>query len=220
MEEEGFGDSSPLEGGSPDPNGGLTKHSFTRFYIGLGMYVTSIIFGTWKTSWGVEISGFESLQMSFNHVEEWPWEFANQVSLNQELMGWSFWSSLIGTTNWMFWDCFSIVVLASVVATLCFLISFKPFSTWILFALANSSQAIITACFFALFTQVIRKNGRGKIFGLWSAGLALAAACGPFISSLVVRFNINLPYLIAACITMASGLFYIYLYRKFGQKVN
>ena len=115
MEEEGFGDSSPLEGGSPDPNGGLTKHSFTRFYIGLGMYVTSIIFGTWKTSWGVEISGFESLKMSFNHVEEWPWEFANQVSLNQELMGWSFWSSLIGTTNWMFWDCFSIVVLASVV---------------------------------------------------------------------------------------------------------
>ena len=107
--EEAFGD------GSPDPDGGLTKHSFTRFYIGLGMYVTSIIFGTWKTSWGVEISGFESLEVSFSHVENWPWEFADQVSLNQELMGWSFWSSLAGTTNWMFWDCFSIVVLASVV---------------------------------------------------------------------------------------------------------
>ena len=113
--DEGFGDGGPLEGGNPDPDGGLTNHSFTRFYIGLGMYVTSIIFGTWKTSWGVEISGFESLQMSFNHVEEWPWEFANQVSLNQELMGWSFLSSLVGTTNWMFWDCFSIAVLASVV---------------------------------------------------------------------------------------------------------
>ena len=107
--EEAFGD------GSPDPDGGLTKHSFTRFYIGLGMYVTSIIFGTWKTSWGVEISGFESLEVSFSHVENWPWEFADQVSLNQELMGWSFWSSLAGTTNWMFWDCFSIVVLALVV---------------------------------------------------------------------------------------------------------
>ncbi len=104
-------------------------------------------------------------------------------------------------------------------AILCFLIPLKPFSTWILFALANSSQAIITACFFALFAQIIPKNGQGKIFGLWNAGLALACACGPFISSLLVTLNINLPYTLAACITIASGLYYIQWYKKFGQKV-
>lgn len=105
-------------------------------------------------------------------------------------------------------------------AILCFLIPFKQFSIWILFALANSSQAIITACFFALFAQIIPKNGLGKIFGLWNAGLALASACGPFLSSLLVTLNINLPYTLSACITMASGLFYIYWYRNFGKKVN
>ena len=105
-------------------------------------------------------------------------------------------------------------------AILSFLIAFTPFSVWILFALSNSSQAIVTACFFALFAQIVPKNGQGKIFGLWNAGFALASACGPFLSSLLVTLNINLPYLIAASIILTFGLYYIKWYKKFGKIVT
>lgn len=104
-------------------------------------------------------------------------------------------------------------------AILSFLVAFKPFSIWLLFAMANASQAIITACFFALFAHIVPKNGQGKIFGLWNAGFALAATCGPFLSSLLVSFEINLPYLFAACIILASGFYYIKWYKKFAKKI-
>ena len=99
-------------------------------------------------------------------------------------------------------------------AVLLFLIAFKSYWAWPLMAVANLTQAIVTACFFTLFAQLVPAEGQGKIFGSWNAGFALASSLGPFLASIFVRFQINLPYLIAAAILIVTGIYYLLWYKK------
>lgn len=100
------------------------------------------------------------------------------------------------------------------VAILLFLIAFKAYWAWPLMAIANLTQAIVTACFFTLFAQLVPPEGQGKIFGSWNAGFALASSLGPFLASILVSFQINLPYLIAALILIITGVYYLIWYKK------
>ncbi|MCP5503715.1 MAG: MFS transporter [Chlamydiales bacterium] len=104
-------------------------------------------------------------------------------------------------------------------AVLLFLIAFRSYWTWPLMAIANLTQAIVTACFFTLFAQLVPPEGQGKIFGSWNAGFALASSLGPFLASIFVRFQINLPYLIAAAILIITGIYYLLWYRKKGSSL-
>ena len=79
-------------------------------YIGIGAYLVSLLLGTWMTSWGFSLSGFEALQTSVDLFLDWPGMFSSTVAFNQELSGLSFGTSLVLTLNWFLWDCLPLML--------------------------------------------------------------------------------------------------------------
>ena len=83
---------------------GYSRGQAISLYVGIGAYLCSMMLGTWRTSWGEELSGTQALRLSFEMVTTWPAEFISTVGFNMEFYGWSLGTSTIGTLNWMLWD--------------------------------------------------------------------------------------------------------------------
>ena len=107
-----------------------------------------------------------------------------------------------------------IPLILSGVSVFCFLFTFRSYTIWPLLAIANFTQSMVTACFFGMFARLVPAKNHGKIFGAWNAGFALASTLGPFLSGIFVRFQINLPYVIASIIMIATAIYYLIWYRK------
>lgn len=107
-----------------------------------------------------------------------------------------------------------IPLVLSGVSVFCYLFTYHSYLVWPLLAIANLTQAMVTACFFGIFARFVPAESHGKIFGSWNAGFALASTLGPFLSGIFVRFQINLPYLLASLIMILTALYYITWYNK------
>ncbi|MCB1067920.1 MAG: MFS transporter [Simkania sp.] len=107
-----------------------------------------------------------------------------------------------------------IPLVLSGVSVFCYLFTFHPYIIWPLLAIANLTQAMVTACFFGIFARFVPPESHGKIFGSWNAGFALASTLGPFLSGIFVRFQINLPYLLASLIMVATAFYYIVWFKR------
>ena len=86
---------------------------------------------------------------------------------------------------------------------------------WLATAVANMSEALLTSCFFALFSTEAPNNVQGKIFGCWNAGFALSATFGPIVSGWLSFFNINAPFTFAAILHFIAFLLYFLWKRRF-----
>ena len=80
---------------------GVGAESDIPLYIGVGIYLVSLLLGTWITSWGFGLSGLEALQTSVDLLLDWPGMYTLTVAFNQEFMGVSFGTSLLLTFNWL-----------------------------------------------------------------------------------------------------------------------
>jgi len=107
-----------------------------------------------------------------------------------------------------------IPLILSGISVFCYLFTFRSYTVWPLLAIANFTQSMVTACFFGIFARLVPPENHGKIFGSWNAGFALASTLGPFLSGIFVRFQINLPYFIAAIIMIATAIYYLIWYKK------
>ncbi|WP_420422428.1 MFS transporter [Simkania sp.] len=107
-----------------------------------------------------------------------------------------------------------IPLVLSGISVFCYLFTFHSYIVWPLLAVANLTQAMVTACFFGIFARFVPPENHGKIFGSWNAGFALASTLGPFLSGIFVRFQINLPYLLASILMVATAFYYIAWFKK------
>ncbi len=92
---------------------------------------------------------------------------------------------------------------------LAYTVNSQAWIVWPLMAIANFSEAIVTACFFGLFASMVPADMQGRIFGGWNSGFALASAVGPALSGWLVRYWIDLPYLLAALIMLVTAIYYL-----------
>ncbi|GAB4188211.1 MAG: multidrug efflux MFS transporter NorA [Simkaniaceae bacterium] len=90
----------------------------------------------------------------------------------------------------------------------------KSTGIWYASAVANFSQSIATASFFALFSLLAAANIQGKVFGFWNAGYALSSALGPVIGGVLANIQINVPFFTASLILSAAAILYIFWLKR------
>lgn len=85
---------------------------------------------------------------------------------------------------------------------------------WWIIPIPMILMSISMASFTAIFSNLVDQNMQGKIFGGYVGITALAAAFAPALSGWLSKYEIDLPFIISACVLFISYAIYQYWYLR------
>jgi len=99
-------------------------------------------------------------------------------------------------------------------AILSYLFATRSEWIWGIVSISNFCYSIVLSCFFGMFSRLVPGEYQGKLFGSWNAAFAAVCAIGPFLAGWLVRYWINLPYLVAALMIVVISIYYLRWYMQ------